>query len=116
MAVLGATLPIGTRERTVSSVEAWSMGLAPTFILFGSVLIILAYAMYRGSGWVRWPITFWLPVFTCAFAAVAAASDLSITALDWLEALITMGVWIYLTWTLFRGKDMKAHLSRNDST
>jgi len=111
MGALGGTLPISMGEKTIPSDEAWALGLAPTFVAFGLALVGLAYAMYRGFGWVRWPITLWFPAYFCTLAAVSASKDIAATEYDWLGGLIVTGIWLYGTWTIFRGKEMKAHLS-----
>lgn len=113
MAALGGTLPISVAEKSIPSAEAWALGLAPTFVLFGLALVGLSYALYRGFGWTRWPITFWFPVYFIAISAIGASRDLQTTVFDWIEALIITSIWLFGTWTVFRHADMRAHLLRS---
>ena len=113
MAALGGTLPISVAEKSIPSAEAWAIGLAPTFVFFGLALVGLSYALYRGFGWARWPITFWFPVYFIAISAVVASRNLETTIFDWMEALIITGIWLFGTWTTFRRADMQAHLFRS---
>jgi len=113
MAVLGGILPISVGGKSIPSAEAWAIGLAPTFVIFGLARVGLSYALYRGFGWTRWPITFWFPVYFITISAIGASRNIETTVFDWMEALIITIIWLFGTWTAFRRADMRTHLQRS---
>lgn len=79
-------LPIDIGETTLSSVEAWSRGVAQPYVIAGVILMVLALLLSQGKDWVRWAILFWCPVTIVGSAGWAAFRGLNSFDLSFLVA------------------------------
>jgi len=47
---------------SLSSREAWALGVAQPYVASGALLVVLAAFLRSGANWVRWPIVAWCPL------------------------------------------------------
>lgn len=55
-------LPINFDAQPLSTTEAWERGVAQPYVASGLALIVLAFFLFRGASWPRWPILLWCPI------------------------------------------------------
>lgn len=96
VAACGGFLSISFRDVTLTSDEAWNLGIAPLYVFFGSLLMVMSVLAHRGVRWVRWPIVFWWPATMAGIGLLAIHFGIEVmTWFDLLPLSLLSAIWIY---------------------
>ena len=95
-----ALLAMSFGERTLTSREAWQLGVAQPYVIGGLALKALSWLWYRGASWTRWPLIIWAPVAILSCAVWAESRGVGVVdAMFVVVALFIGSLWI---WGTFR--------------
>jgi hypothetical protein len=89
--------------RSLTSAEAWRLGVAQPYVVGGIVLLVLALLFYRGARWVRWPVLLWFPVtfgFGVLWSLQRGVGTFDSTEFV-LEAVPVILIWLWFSWRAF---------------
>jgi hypothetical protein len=92
-------------DRTLSTVEAWEMGVAQITVAMGILLLFLSVFLWRGALWPRWPIIFWYPFNFLTNIGWSILNGVgTVNPEDWVGGIMVMLFWIWGLWRHFFGK------------
>lgn len=92
--------------QSLSSREAWALGVAQPCVASGVALVVLAVFLRNGATWVRWPIVAWCPV--TILGGMAWAHSRGIGVFNAIE-FVAVAVPIMIAWMWFVGRMFFKH-------